>query len=372
MLPGTWNVPVQRLAAIYRLGSGCQGSGKKRFVTVMRTQQTCMPSSSDKLRLEKVPSPNTALSLFFFLCILLHCSQPKIIAAYTFQLIRAGDEDADFAFNSVKSVKGERNRSKKAVKGNGLSLLGELQSTSRKSLNNSANYRASGEASKKKRNGKAVSFSSQPISFVSSGILQSETMEIRTIDSKETNETSQDNKGVGSSSTYGAFELHTTGFGSKMMAKMGFVEGGGLGKDGQGRAEPIEAIQRPKSLGLGAESSGTSSTLLKTETKKFGKNEPKGFASFEKHTKGFGSKMMAKMGFVEGMGLGRDSQVSVFVTLFLSDRDPPVIGVRSKAYHVDYQFLALVPYSLDCVAVKFGSEPLFEEYHVEASLILSI
>ncbi|PSS08163.1 Zinc finger CCCH-type with G patch domain-containing protein [Actinidia chinensis var. chinensis] len=267
---------VQRLAAIYRLGSGCQGSGKKRFVTVMRTQQTRMPSSSDKLRLEK--------------------------------LIRAGDEDADFAFNSVKSVKGERNRSKKAVKGNGLSLLGELQSTSRKSLNNSANYRASGEASKKKRNGKTVSFSSQPISFVSSGILQSETMEVRTIDSKETNETSQDNKGLGSSSTYGAFELHTTGFGSKMMAKMGFVEGGGLGKDGQGRAEPIEAIQRPKSLGLGAESSGTSSTLLKTETKKFGKNEPKGFASFEKHTKGFGSKMMAKMGFVEGMGLGRDSQ----------------------------------------------------------------
>ncbi|XP_057508599.1 uncharacterized protein LOC130791479 isoform X2 [Actinidia eriantha] len=295
---------VQRLAAIYRLRSGCQDFGKKRFVTVMRTGQTCMPSSSDKLRLEK--------------------------------LIGARDEDADFVVNSVKSVREERNRSKKAVKGSGLSLVGELQSASRKPLNNSANYRGSSEASKKKRNGKTVSFSSQPISFVSSGILQSETMEIETIDSKETNDIFQENKGVGSSSTYGAFELHTTGFGSKMMAKMGFVEGGGLGKDGQGRSEPIEAVQRPKSLGLGADSSGTCSNLLKTEMKKFGKNEPQGFASFEKHTKGFGSKMMAKMGFVEGMGLGRDSQG--MVNPLVAVKHPKsrglgakVIGVRSKA-----------------------------------------
>ncbi|PKI52304.1 hypothetical protein CRG98_027230, partial [Punica granatum] len=44
---------VRRLAAIYQLQSGCQGSGKKRFVTVTQTQRTSMPSSSDKLRLEK-------------------------------------------------------------------------------------------------------------------------------------------------------------------------------------------------------------------------------------------------------------------------------------------------------------------------------
>ncbi|KAK4790151.1 hypothetical protein SAY86_017455 [Trapa natans] len=45
---------VRRLAAIYQLQSGCQGSGKKRFVTVTRTQRTGLPSSSGKLRLEKV------------------------------------------------------------------------------------------------------------------------------------------------------------------------------------------------------------------------------------------------------------------------------------------------------------------------------
>ncbi|KAJ6828899.1 uncharacterized protein M6B38_358835 [Iris pallida] len=45
---------VQRLASIYRLRSGCQGSGKKRYVTVTRTSQTCLPSSHDKIRLDKL------------------------------------------------------------------------------------------------------------------------------------------------------------------------------------------------------------------------------------------------------------------------------------------------------------------------------
>lgn len=49
-------------------------------------------------------------------------------------------------------------------------------------------------------------------------------------------------------SKVGVFEMHTKGFGSKMLAKMGLVKGAGLGKDGQGIALPIEAIKRPKSL----------------------------------------------------------------------------------------------------------------------------
>eukprot|EP01026_Neomeris_dumetosa_P030419 TRINITY_DN2434_c0_g1_i11.p1 TRINITY_DN2434_c0_g1~~TRINITY_DN2434_c0_g1_i11.p1 ORF type:complete len:377 (-),score=58.09 TRINITY_DN2434_c0_g1_i11:433-1563(-) len=50
---------------------------------------------------------------------------------------------------------------------------------------------------------------------------------------------------------FASFEKFTTGFGSRMMAKMGYVEGQGLGKDNQGRIEPLKPEQRPKRLGLG-------------------------------------------------------------------------------------------------------------------------
>lgn len=41
-------------------------------------------------------------------------------------------------------------------------------------------------------------------------------------------------------------------FAAKMMAKMGYVEGQGLGTDGRGRLAPIETQQRPTGAGLGA------------------------------------------------------------------------------------------------------------------------
>lgn len=50
---------------------------------------------------------------------------------------------------------------------------------------------------------------------------------------------------------FGRFEQHTTGFGSRMLAKMGFQEGEGLGREKQGMAVPLEARRRPKNLGLG-------------------------------------------------------------------------------------------------------------------------
>lgn len=313
-----------------------------------------MPSSSDKLRLEKVDlysmcsifsvpalSENFKFACIFFSTFYSVLSQTKMVLAYKFQLIGGGDEDADFTINTVQSIKGVRNRGRKTAKGIG---LGEKSQSAPSKLLKNSNLHGSSEASKNKRSGKPVSYAAQPVSFVSSGILQSDSVEINAFDSKETNDIFPENKVGASSSKYGAFEMHTTGFGSKMMAKMGFTEGSGLGKDGQGIAEPIEAIQRPKSLGLGAESSGTDTNLYKTESKRFGKNEPievnrrpksfglgpessgtstnrsktatkkfsksepQRFGAFEKHTKGFGSKMMARMGFVEGMGLGRDSQ----------------------------------------------------------------
>lgn len=50
----------------------------------------------------------------------------------------------------------------------------------------------------------------------------------------------------------GNWERHTRGIGSKIMMKMGYVIGTGLGKQNDGRIEPVKATVLPagKSLGL--------------------------------------------------------------------------------------------------------------------------
>ncbi|KOS20084.1 G-patch domain-containing protein [Escovopsis weberi] len=47
-------------------------------------------------------------------------------------------------------------------------------------------------------------------------------------------------------------KINVKSFAARMMAKMGYVEGQGLGKDGQGRNITIEANLRPQGIGLGA------------------------------------------------------------------------------------------------------------------------
>ncbi|KAG6673535.1 hypothetical protein I3842_16G116800 [Carya illinoinensis] len=208
------------------------------------------------------------------------------------QFIYAGNEDVDFAVTEGSNLKSrDKNRVKRTAKGNG-------------------------EASEKNRGGKKGSYANQPVSFISSGAMQSGAVENTAVDSQEKDKHGK-NKGIVGSASFGSFEVHTKGFGSRMMAKMGFVEGGGLGKDGQGLAEPIEVMQRPKSLGLGMEFSNSSEDPTSTKSQRTvvsnsrgepTRNKSQNIGAFEKHTKGFGSKMMAKMGFVEGMGLGRSSQ----------------------------------------------------------------
>jgi hypothetical protein len=59
---------------------------------------------------------------------------------------------------------------------------------------------------------------------------------------------------VGAGHVFGDFERHTTGFGSRMLARMGYAgEGSGVGRDGRGISEPITAESRAKRVGLGAE-----------------------------------------------------------------------------------------------------------------------
>nr|CAD1831893.1 unnamed protein product [Ananas comosus var. bracteatus] len=249
---------VRRLASIYHLRSGCQGSSKKSFVTVTRTAQTCLPSSTDQIRLHK--------------------------------LLGAGVEDDDFVINLDK---------KKEPKSrlNGSSSNGKL--TKSRDL-----------SGKKKRDGKQglASYAERPVSFVSRGAMQVDSVTEEVF--LDSNGTMTQTKAVeNSTSDFGAFEMHTKGFGSRMMAKMGFVEGRGLGKDGQGIPQPIEATKRPKSLGLGVQFTAADSEGKQTEASTFKKPmEARSIGAFEKHTKGFGSKMMVKMGFIPGTGLGRDAQ----------------------------------------------------------------
>ncbi|KAH7546240.1 hypothetical protein FEM48_Zijuj01G0179400 [Ziziphus jujuba var. spinosa] len=279
----------------------CEVAFKVLARKVTRTPHTCMPSSGDRLRLEK--------------------------------LLGAGMEDADFAVaesSNIKSDSADKKRSKKFVKGSGLSPSG-LESAPRKTSKISTSRRGSGRVNEFKKTGKKDSYANQPVSFVSSGVMQ-ETVKIMTVDSVEMDSGCKNDNSAGPADI-GAFEVHTKGFGSKMMAKMGFVEGGGLGIEGQGIAQPIEVIKRPKSLGLGVEFSdaadnGTRSNPVRNKSQTIGafekhtkrtRSDPgQKIGAFEKHTKGFGSKMMAKMGFVEGMGLGKDSQ----------GRANPLVAVR--------------------------------------------
>lgn len=210
--------------------------------------------------------------------------------------------------SNTKLVCGDKKRSKKIIKGSGLSPSELGQSARRKTSRNSTNRQGSGRVNEYRQTGKKDSYANQPVSFVSSGMMQ-ESVKITTVDSVDT-DSSCKNKSAAGPAEIGSFEVHTKGFGSKMMAKMGFIEGSGLGKEGQGMAQPIEVTKRPKSLGLGVEFSNTFDDPPKSNPAKSRpvKNISQGIGAFEMHTKGFGSKMMAKMGFVEGKGLGKDSQ----------------------------------------------------------------
>lgn len=94
-------------------------------------------------------------------------------------------------------------------------------------------------------------YANNPMSFISCGTMVTETDATTTV--VQIGEASSSSSKVAATyTTIGTFEAHTKGFGSRIMSRMGFVEGGGLGRDGQGINSPLEAVKRPKSLGLGA------------------------------------------------------------------------------------------------------------------------
>ncbi|PKA54717.1 Zinc finger CCCH domain-containing protein 18 [Apostasia shenzhenica] len=267
---------VQRLASIYQLRSGCQGSGKKRFVTVTRTNRTCFPSSKDKDRLDK--------------------------------LLGVGGDHEDFALRTALT-KGRNKADRQSCSKMRAEAL--CSSSSKSAKIESVNAR--------KKQATKHGYAEKPVSFISCGVMQADSAQVTNVNSCEGLAAAEAVET--SSSTLGAFEMHTRGFGFRMMAKMGFTEGGGLGKHGQGKLHPIEAIKRPKSLGLGIDFTESTSTQLREE-------KTGGIGAFEKHTKGFGSRMMAKMGFVPGTGLGKDAQG--IVNPLTSVRRPKALGLGAN------------------------------------------
>ena len=107
----------------------------------------------------------------------------------------------------------------------------------------------------------AANYANKPLSFISNGMTRSEDggVEESTIacnlqenSASYVMESRSKGKQINGLLQIGQFEAHTKGFGSRMLAKMGFTEGCGLGKDSQGISQPLQVIKRPKSLGLGA------------------------------------------------------------------------------------------------------------------------
>ncbi|CAM6107531.1 unnamed protein product [Calypogeia fissa] len=244
---------VHRIASIYGLKSGSQGSTKKRFVVVTITRNTRMPSGDDKVRLLKLLGQSVKSP-----------SRPE-----TKQSSMTGEERRMFAktkraaFQALHGLQtpsnGRRQKSDKVSHRNTPGTgKGHPPRSSRDNRNSSTSgKRKSGQSSSSNRAGAYKS-----VSFTSKGLMGEDsnhpTQSLTTIQNVHIlHETVSSVRVVAQSTVtsgdFATFEAHTKGFGSRMMAKMGYREGLGLGRDKQGIAEPIEAIKRPRSLGLGAQ-----------------------------------------------------------------------------------------------------------------------
>ncbi|KAH7297994.1 hypothetical protein KP509_25G022200 [Ceratopteris richardii] len=236
---------IQRLASVYHLKSGSQGSGKKRFVVVSRTKQTSLPSGQDKVRLEQ---------LLRFCKDEDFCVEPS-----QREFKRKGDGEKKRLASKARRAASLASQGMK-----GGAILKQISGFD-KSLSSNKKNANEKTAKSKKHARKSGNYANQPLSFVSRGIITSEGDDMLTGSPDALGNSlygvgMEDSPGLGigktkcisASVSFGEFEVHTKGFGSRMLAKMGYVDGSGLGKDAQGIVQPLEAIKRPKSLGLGA------------------------------------------------------------------------------------------------------------------------
>jgi tuftelin-interacting protein 11 len=78
-------------------------------------------------------------------------------------------------------------------------------------------------------------------------------------------------------SNFASFEKYSKGIGSKLLMKMGYKPGQGLGSDGKGIVKPIDVKLRPAGMGLGHGGFDERTEAIKVEkAKKFGEEEDVG------------------------------------------------------------------------------------------------
>ncbi|XP_043912908.1 zinc finger CCCH-type with G patch domain-containing protein isoform X2 [Protopterus annectens] len=86
------------------------------------------------------------------------------------------------------------------------------------------------------------------------------------------------------SSSFGSWEAHTRGIGSKLMAKMGYEFGKGLGRNAEGQVEPVLAIILPRGKSLDQCAKLLQKTQGELQQQKCKKHKLKNKASSSAHT----------------------------------------------------------------------------------------
>eukprot|EP00898_Chlorokybus_atmophyticus_P000787 jgi/Chlat1/1709/Chrsp127S01938 len=244
---------LHKLAGLFKLKSSSQGSGKKRFTVVTRTPHSFVP---DHMILQD------------YMQRLLVPVQP-VADRGSYRSSLTADVDEDIVDDDGLSYE-RQHRARKAVKANRAArraaaherLIWEASEDGvwRSKRRHSTGGDVSTSKSKSRRRAEGISqvrrkSYARPMEFVSSGVIADEGPSVsqplmassHIVTTQIVHSTHIDQR------NFGEFEQHTTGFGSKMLAKMGFSGAGtGLGSGGTGIREPIKALMRPKSLGLGA------------------------------------------------------------------------------------------------------------------------
>ncbi|KAG6547212.1 hypothetical protein Mapa_011464 [Marchantia paleacea] len=266
---------VRRLASIYKLQSDSQGTTKRRFVVVSITKDTGMPSAEDKVRLLKLLGQARSQNVE---------NTPRSSRPLTGEEQRKVSKMKRAARQALQGL--ETPVSRKGSKNMYFSSSVKTPNSNHKgrsadkSRGRNSKGTPSGQGSHMKRSDKkasktAILHATNPVTFIGRGpegedaFITTESTRSSTpastvvgvVPSRSSRADVGFSGAAGRESSYilksnstefAVFEAHTTGFASRMMEKMGYVKDHGLGREKQGIIQPLEAVMRPKSLGLGA------------------------------------------------------------------------------------------------------------------------